>query len=241
MAINDGNSMIFFGGFLKRADLKGFRGFTLAEVLITLVIVGVIASMTIPTLMNNTNKQEYVSKLKKAYSTLSQATNKIISDNGLPRADIGGWATSSQAVYDMYMIYLSKAKECGGDTSQQCFASSYKRLSGGNEVSFDTYDSNSKRFVLADGTSVMIDRTVSDNCSFAHMSATEPKACAMMIVDVNGVKKPNQMGRDTFMFILREKDLYPAGCGGDFADKCDKTGRGWSCACKVLTDSKMDY
>ena len=226
---------------IKSPDLKYYGGFTLAEVLITLVIVGVIASMTIPTLMNNTNKQEYVSKLKKAYSTLSQATNKIIADNGLPRADIGGWATSSQAVYDMYIKYLSKAKECGGNNAEQCFGSSYLRLNNGTEVSFDTYDTNSKRFVLADGTSVMIDRTVSGNCSFAHMAATNPEACAMILVDVNGVKKPNQMGRDTFMFILRENDLYPAGCGGTFADTCEKTGRGWSCACKVLTDGKMDY
>ena len=62
----------FFGvRLLKKYNLNGFRGFTLAEVLITLVIIGVIASMTIPTLMNKTNKQEYVSRLKKAYSTLS--------------------------------------------------------------------------------------------------------------------------------------------------------------------------
>ena len=85
------------GGVSKRASIKGFgrfKGFTLAEVLITLVIIGVIASMTIPTLMNNTNKQEYVSRLKKTYSTLAQATNRIIADAGNPRADIGGWATS---------------------------------------------------------------------------------------------------------------------------------------------------
>ena len=89
------------------------NGFTLAEVLITLVIIGVIAAMTIPTLMNNTNKQEYVSKLKKAYSTMAQATNKIIADEGNPRADIGGWATSPEAVYNLYRKYLNKAKDCG--------------------------------------------------------------------------------------------------------------------------------
>ena len=48
-------------------------GFTLAEVLITLVIIGVIAAMTIPTLMNNTNSQEYRTALKKAISMLNQA------------------------------------------------------------------------------------------------------------------------------------------------------------------------
>ena len=51
--------------------------FTLAEVLITLVIIGVIAAITVPTLINKTNKQEYGSKLKKAYSTLSQVTNQM--------------------------------------------------------------------------------------------------------------------------------------------------------------------
>ena len=52
--------------------------FTLAEVLITLVIVGVIAALTIPSMINKTNNQETVSRLKKAYSTLAQATQRII-------------------------------------------------------------------------------------------------------------------------------------------------------------------
>ena len=77
-------------------------GFTLAEVLITLVIVGVIAAMTIPTLMNNTNKQEYVSRLKKTYSTMAQATNRIIAEEGKPKGSIGGWATSRDSIYNLY-------------------------------------------------------------------------------------------------------------------------------------------
>ncbi len=48
-------------------------GFTLAEVLITLVIIGVIAAMTIPTLLSNTNKQETKTALKKAMSVINQA------------------------------------------------------------------------------------------------------------------------------------------------------------------------
>ena len=116
------------------------NGFTLAEVLITLVIIGVIASMTIPTLMNKTNKQEYVAGLKKVYSSLSQATQKIISEEGLPRADIGGWATSNQAVYDMYKKYLSVTKDCGTNTGcypQEAakYAFNYKNSVDGNKDS----------------------------------------------------------------------------------------------------------
>ena len=62
---------------IKTDNIKGFSGFTLAEVLITLVIVGIIAAMTIPTLINKTNNQEYVSRLKKTYSTMAQATNRL--------------------------------------------------------------------------------------------------------------------------------------------------------------------
>ena len=49
------------------------KAFTLAEVLITLGIIGVVAAMTIPVLLVNTTSQKYRSKLKKTISTLSQA------------------------------------------------------------------------------------------------------------------------------------------------------------------------
>ena len=49
------------------------KAFTLAEVLITLVIIGVIVAITVPSLMNNTNAQEYRSALKKAISAVNQA------------------------------------------------------------------------------------------------------------------------------------------------------------------------
>ena len=62
-------------------DLKR-KAFTLAEVLITLVIIGVIAAITIPSLINKTNEQETVVAVKKAYSILSQAYQRIVAENG---------------------------------------------------------------------------------------------------------------------------------------------------------------
>ena len=86
MALNNCLLMVSERVFFKTHKLKAF---TLAEVLITLVIIGVIAAMTIPTLMNNTNNQELVSRLKKTYSELSQATNRIIADEGLAQLILG--------------------------------------------------------------------------------------------------------------------------------------------------------
>ena len=82
-----------------RINFKKYNfGFTLAEVLITLVIIGVIAAITVPTLINKTQNQEYVSKLKKAYSTFTQATNQIIAEEGTPNASKGGWANSPESI-----------------------------------------------------------------------------------------------------------------------------------------------
>ena len=50
-----------------------FKGFTLAEVLITLVIIGIIAAITIPTVTSGTRKSEFSARLKKFYGTISQA------------------------------------------------------------------------------------------------------------------------------------------------------------------------
>ena len=59
----------------KRKDYEVMTkrfGFTLAEVLITLGIIGVVAAMTIPTLISNTNGAKFRSQFKKTLSTLNQ-------------------------------------------------------------------------------------------------------------------------------------------------------------------------
>ena len=59
--------------FKRESLILNFKiGFTLAEVLITLVVVGVIAAMTIPTIIYETKKTEYSARLKKFYSTMKQ-------------------------------------------------------------------------------------------------------------------------------------------------------------------------
>ena len=58
---------------LKRSkDFKRFA-FTLAETLITLTIIGIIAAMTVPNIINNANQHAYISKYRKTYSVLKNA------------------------------------------------------------------------------------------------------------------------------------------------------------------------
>lgn len=58
------------------------NGFTLAEVLITLAIIGVVATMTLPALLTNTGEQQYKTGLKKAINTLTEAAQMNLAIDG---------------------------------------------------------------------------------------------------------------------------------------------------------------
>jgi len=58
------------------------KAFSLAEVLITLAIIGVVAAMSIPALINTFQNMDFVAGLKKNNAVLSQVTSQIISENG---------------------------------------------------------------------------------------------------------------------------------------------------------------
>ncbi len=64
---------LFGANSLSNSTFSSRLGFTLAEVLITLGIVGIVAEMTIPVLVNNVTKEEYNAKIKDAYAVLAQA------------------------------------------------------------------------------------------------------------------------------------------------------------------------
>ena len=75
---------------------KQFNAFTLAEVLITLGIIGIVAAMTMPTLIQNYKKQEYGAKLKKFNSVMEQAILSSKQDNG----EVGEWNKASGDIKD---------------------------------------------------------------------------------------------------------------------------------------------
>lgn len=72
------------------------KGFTLAEVLITLGIIGVVAALTMPALIANSRKTEYSSRLKKFNSTMEQAIRMSELDNG----QISDWVRSGDSQQD---------------------------------------------------------------------------------------------------------------------------------------------
>ena len=208
--------------------------FTLAETLIALTIIGVIAAITVPVLMQNTQKQEIVSKLKRTYSTFSQAANLIISNEGNPKSSDGGWASSSMNIYDLYLKYLNNAKECS--SAEGCWKQQVKYINGSKWP--ENFGSSSRpSLVLADGTQVHF---LMNGPSCTVQSFGSNPYCAEIIFDLNAEKAPNTVGRDVFMFVITETGLQPAGCRDtEYAD-C-KSGWGFGCTCKVLREGAMNY
>ena len=218
-------------------------GFTLAEVLITLVIIGVIAAIIVPSIVINANNEATVSKLKKVHSTLQQATDMIMMEEGNAKASTGGWAKDVDAVYNQYKKHLNILKDCGSGTG--CFPHVYyKRL---DDVAVDDsyfWDDRDdmRKVVLSDGTLLLFEFKTED-CSTTSATGTY-KACAKIWTDINGEKGPNKIGRDAFEFTIKENMLVPSGC--DYWAGCgmfsnDQMSGGWGCACRVLRENAINY
>ena len=162
--------------------------FTLAEVLVTLSIIGVVSAMTVPTLMQNYQRQSYVTQLHKTYNEMSQALLRYQTDrNALNLREAG---MSSQAeVNNFISSYFKVVNSClDSSTVTPCFAnqSEYKKISGATASGFDNdADGLGMSFVLANGTSIR--PWLSNGRNFI-----------VMVVDVNGQKGPNILGRDFF-------------------------------------------
>jgi len=176
---------------------RSLKAFTLAEVLITLAIIGVVAALTIPSVITNYKNQETATKLKKTFSTLANITNLAIAEHGPIKSwDIFGERHSGSAAKDFadkYMIpYLKVTKNCGYEVQKGCWyeEGNYATWLNGSQMITSEIESKVTKFVLSDGTFIMFQ--ISEN------DATNK--IADIFVDINGFKKPNKVGRDIFVF-----------------------------------------
>ncbi|MCD7878351.1 MAG: type II secretion system GspH family protein [Candidatus Gastranaerophilales bacterium] len=161
------------------------KAFTLAEVLITLVIIGIIAAVTVPTLMANYRKQEVSSRLKKFYSTLSNAVRLAEIDRGSPLRDEyanNGWFTGSSntTFWEDNLGKYMPAVKTDIDYERTCNHNS-------GDGTCETYN---PVYMLNDGSMII------------YYEGT-PNGQFTMDVDINGMKKPNMYGKDIFRFKVQ--------------------------------------
>ena len=90
---------------MKESYFGSHKGFTLAEVLVTLGIIGVVSAMTVPTLMQNYQRQSYVTQLHKVYNEFSQAAERYKNDNNylnLSESRVRGNADELKRFFNSY-------------------------------------------------------------------------------------------------------------------------------------------
>lgn len=185
--------------FRKWLKIKRIKtGFTLAEVLITLGIIGVVAAITIPNLIANYKAQRLRSKFLKSYSTVQQVFKQMEADDVSLNPDDYGAST----FYRTFAGYLAGATLCTNNTAKPNPLCYIRNLQGASVYKgIHNYYLDDGSILLPDGTLLMFENTV---------KTTNPYV--FVTVDLNGIKNPpNMAGFDTFTFEFKDGVLRTMG------------------------------
>ena len=165
----------------------------LAEVLITLGIIGVVAVITLPILVQNYQKKVTVERLKQTYSILSQAIKMSEIDNGpveewnIPAENVS-YEIRKQFAEQYFVPYLKKVKVC--TSAMSCYSAKTHYLNG-REGGYS--NSNSYYYIILNNGIVM---NIFPRGTWLDLD-----------VDINGKQVPNTNGKDLFFMFLPKQDV----------------------------------
>ena len=194
--------------------------------------------MTVPSLIQNYQRQSYVTQLHKFYNELSQALIQYQAErNALNLKEAG--LTSQDALNDFFKTRFKVVNDCG-NTTVPCFAPNeeYRKLNASDQIGTVLLSSLS----IASGAAVTFQLTITG------------ERIASLYVDINGAKGPNIAGRDIFaIYIYNDGTIDDWTADGSKPDKdvrelnynldCRSANNGWTgCFGKILNDNwQMTY
>lgn len=190
--------------------------FTLAEVLITLGIIGVVAAITIPNLIATHKAKQLRARFLESYSIVQQVFKQMEADD----VSLDPKTYPAHTFYKTFKNYLTGALDCGQNAnyttsvvqSKACYYSKYqseeggyKSLDGKKIVNNAIFDNG--QLALPNGTLIMF-----ENPSYAQL--------IYVSVDLNGYNNPpNRFGYDLFTFQFLDGELKTMGATGtDYAN-----------------------
>ena len=218
--------------------------FTLAELIVTMSIIGVVAVLVIPPLVTNLQDMQLKTAFKENYSLIDQVTKRIASDNGGTLDGIV--ANYNYGLRDLYKNYLNYIKQCDDNNSVgNCWHDKNNiTLLNGQPYSFKAFaigifDTPRAGLVLNNGAMLIFDNPfyyAPDHKVYCKISsAWGSNYCAELGIDVNGFKGPNTFGKDIFHILIKENGIAPASVGWCSASPSDVyAGAGQGCADKLL-------
>lgn len=169
-------------------------GFTLTELLIALTIIGAVAALSIPSLMEDLNKKQMVTQLKSTVSSIQTLAGNQLAIKKSKTLKDTDFADPAKLLQEKN---FQIAKFC--DTAADCWADKYKQLVDMDEA-IAYPPTTGKNVVLKNGIvfNYIIsnsDKTLSDG----------DKLFGRFYIDLNGKDKPNIVGRDVFDLYISEK------------------------------------
>lgn len=175
---------------MNKINGKLTNAFTLAEVLITLLVIGVVASLTIPALLQNSQQQELITAYKKAYADVSQAflqakSNSEFNQNG----SIANVISNIRVLRNYFVV----SKSCTSSITQGCWVDNCSI----NDIDCFWVTSSS---VQGGGEGFI------DNSGMAWVHYRSDSSYFIMLVDTNGSKSPNRMGKDRFPIFFNDEN-----------------------------------
>lgn len=231
--------------------------FTLAETLIVLGIIGVVAAITIPTLMSRYREKVMINKLVETYSILSQAYKSAINEH----EDPSGWIemNAAEGMYDenahknfanTIKPYLKLANDCVGDDNYA------KNHCTPVDMTNYAYAPHRVWIKLLNGTSVAF-RIWSPKCDFSLFpggSVNRNNTCGSITVFLESNKKTVH-GLNSFNFYATTEGVIPFGLKGsdlEFEEACNPNNKNpypyfssnenmYACAAWVIQNRNMDY
>lgn len=197
------------------------KGFTLAEVLITLGIIGIVAAMTLPTLVNNYKKKTLHTQFLKAYSDMNNAAKLFEVHEGQTVQEFSKNNTDRNSQYDStstlkrYLQYFKGTRNIStvrisGTNYSRYLGYTPKALSGWYDASGHQPCDESIATEEISGRIYTMDNDLTGSLSSVKIG---PKIC----VDINGRKGPNIYGYDWFVFAFTENNLVTPYIGNSWS------------------------
>jgi len=187
------------------------KAFTLAEILITLLVIGIVSSLVIPAILQDTQEQEYYIGTKKAMSILQNALDKLVADG------------SDFSFYEVGHNSMDIRQEFGTVLSYSKIGPMSQIFPNGARY---YYYKSTKISVLPDYASAVLNNgqlirfgDVPNGCTAKSPSGTLANICADVLFDINGYKGPNMFGKDLHYFFVVKRGsrykAYPLGSNND--------------------------
>ena len=182
--------------------MKNFA-YTLSEVVICLLIIGIVATLTLPSTIKNYKQNAWATAKELNHKKLIEVTRQMNLDGVMT-----GVANDSETFMNYFKKYVKTIQICNNNEIKKCYAA--KNVNTAEEaVSVDEittsaalgqkdWNTNTISFVITNGTSIIM--AYNPNCKSVDPYSKEGQngqlSCLAMLIDVNGAKAPNKIGDD---------------------------------------------